>query len=60
MKVKLIRQARVTLKAGEIVEVSPEQAHFLLSTHCAVEIAEAVKETPTAPARQTRTKKGAK
>ncbi len=59
MKVKLLREARIRHKAGEIVEVSPAEAGFLLSTGSAVEVREApkkrempedkkVKETPEA------------
>lgn len=57
MKVKLIKQARVTLKPGEIVEVSPEQAAFLIATRSAIEITVAAKETPAAPQKTTRSKK---
>ena len=32
MKVKLIRAARIRHEAGEIVEVSPAEAGFLIST----------------------------
>ena len=48
MKVKLIRAARIRHEAGEIVEVSPAEAGFLLSTGSAVRVAEApaVRETP--------------
>ena len=41
MKVKLIRAARIRHEAGEIVEVSPAEAGFLLSTGSAVRVAEA-------------------
>ena len=59
MKVKLLREARIRHKAGEIVEVSPAEAGFLLSTGSAVEVHETpedkkVKETPEA---ETRTRK---
>ena len=59
MKVKLLRAARIRHEAGEIVEVSPAEAGFLLSTGSAVEMAEAPvrRETPeenTAP-KATRT-----
>ena len=40
LKVKLLRDARVTLKAGEIVEVSPASAEFLVSVGNAEIIAE--------------------
>ena len=56
MKVKLIRQARITVKAGETVEVSPVEAAFLVSTRSAVYVS-AAKETPAAPERQTASKK---
>jgi hypothetical protein len=36
MTVKLIRDARIKHKAGEAVEVSPEEARFLLSVGSAV------------------------
>lgn len=36
MKVKLIRDARIRHYAGETVEVSPAEAHFLVSTGSAV------------------------
>lgn len=45
MKVRLIRAARILHMAGEIVEVSPAEAGFLLSTRSA-EIVPEVKETP--------------
>ena len=51
MKVKLLRAARIRHEAGEIVEVSPAEAGFLLSTGSAVEYAAPVKaETPEAKA----------
>lgn len=56
MKVRLIRQVRITVKAGEIVEVSPTEAVFLISTRSAVPVS-AAKETPAAPERQTANKK---
>lgn len=40
MRVKLLRDSRVTLKAGEIVEVSPATAEFLFSVGSAEIIAE--------------------
>ena len=68
MKVKLIRAARIRHEAGEIVEVSPAEAGFLLSTGSAVEIFvttakretpedAAEKETPEAAAAPKTTKK---
>jgi len=46
MKLRLTRDCRVRHSAGEIVEVSPVHAAFLLSTHSAVP----VPEIPAAPA----------
>ena len=47
MKVKLTRAARIRHNAGEIVEVSPAEAGFLLSTGSAVAVTETpVKEVP--------------
>ena len=49
MKLKLIRPARIRHEAGEIVEVSPAEAGFLLSTGSAVSVAEVSavqRETP--------------
>lgn len=39
MKVKLLRDARITHKAGEIVDVSPSEFQFLVSVGSAVEVA---------------------
>ena len=39
MKVRLLRQARITVKAGEIVEISPAEAAFLVSVQSAVYVA---------------------
>jgi len=39
MKVKLLRDARINHKAGEIVDVSPAELHFLVSVGSAVEVA---------------------
>lgn len=36
MKVKLVRDARINHKAGEIVEVSPDEFNFLVSVGSAV------------------------
>lgn len=41
MRVTLLKDARIWHKAGETVDVSPEECHFLLTTDGAV--AEAVK-----------------
>ena len=38
MKVKLVRDARIRHCAGEIVEVSPAEANFLLSCKSAIEL----------------------
>ena len=63
MKVKLLRDARITHKAGEIVEVSPAEFNFLVSVGSAVEVAvnpPAKAETPEkaeVKEKKTRTKK---
>lgn len=45
VKVRLLRQARIVHYEGEIVEVSPSEAHFL----CSVNSAELVVEESAAP-----------
>ena len=39
MRVKLLRDARINHKAGEIVDVSPAELQFLVSVGSAVEVA---------------------
>lgn len=56
MKIKLIRDSRITHKAGEIVEVSPAEAAFLLSVNSAVE----VRADEEQPQQKTTRKKTAK
>ena len=51
MKVELLRDARVTCKAGEIVEVSPESAAFLISIGSAKEV-KAAKPEPKKTAKK--------
>lgn len=36
MKIKLLRDARIRHQAGEVVEVSPAEANYLISTKSAV------------------------
>ena len=65
MKVKLLRAARIRHNAGEIVEVSPAEAGFLLSTGSAVTVLTELpdemmnviseKETPEAEAEKAET-----
>jgi len=40
MTIQLTRSARIIHHAGEILEVSPEEAHFLLSVGSAVAVAD--------------------
>ena len=56
MKLLLTRRQRIWHEAGEIVEVSPAEAGFLLSTGSAIHAA--ARETPEAqkPKRETRKK----
>ena len=56
MKIKLIRDSRITHKAGETVDVSPTEAAFLLSVHSAVE----VRADEERPQQKTTRKKTAK
>lgn len=44
MKIKLLRDARINHKAGEIVEVSPAEKAFLVSVGSAVEVETATKK----------------
>lgn len=53
MKLLLTKAARINHNAGDIVEVSPAQAAFLLSVGAAVLLKTEVKET-AAPKRTTR------
>ena len=46
MKVELLNDARVWHKAGEIVEVSPAEAEFLLTVGAARPVEKKSKETP--------------
>ena len=59
MKLRLIRAARIRHEAGEIVEVSPAEAGFLLSTGSAEIVAASMKpitkETPEAEIEVTET-----
>lgn len=57
MKVRLLRAARITHNAGEIVEVSPDQAAFLLSVGSAEPVVAAKKETPEKATTKTTRKK---
>ena len=40
MKIKLIRAARIRHNAGEVVDASPAEAGYLISTGCAVAFTE--------------------
>jgi len=59
MRVLLLRDSRIRHKAGEIVEVSPAEAGFLLSTNSAVPIAaqEQPKQEPKKTVKKTAVKK---
>lgn len=58
MKARLLRDARINHKAGEIVEVSPAEFDFLVSVGSAVPIIEERQavETPEKAKRTTRKK----
>lgn len=59
MKVKLLRDARIRHEAGEIVEVSPSEAFFLLETNSA-ELIEAKPKVETPEAKITVTQRSKK
>lgn len=58
MKVVLLRKARISHEAGEIVEVSPVDFDFLVSTGTAAPYRENIEQagTPEKPKRTTRKK----
>ena len=58
MKVKLIRDARIIHKAGEIVEVSPDEYNFPISVRSAVPMTEEEKPVKTEEKKKTVKKKG--
>lgn len=55
MKVRLTREARIRHYAGEIVEVSPAEAAFLISTRSAEPAADPPAEKPKKTAKKTTT-----
>ena len=58
MKIKLLRNARINHKSGEILEVSPEECKFLCSVGSAVEVAvKAPEAVETATVKKTKTSK---
>lgn len=58
MRVRLIRAARINHKAGEIVEVSPADARFLVGIGAAEILTTAdVVETPEKPTQKRETRK---
>ena len=56
MKARLIKDMRINHKAGEIVEVSPEQFNFLMSVGAAVVVKEAKPVEAEKPKRGTKKK----
>lgn len=50
MKIKLLRDSRILHKVGEVVEASPAECAFLISTGSAVKVSEAVKNVETVTA----------
>jgi len=57
MKVRLLRPARINHNAGEVLEISPAQAAFLLSVGSAEVVRTEKRETPEKPAKTTTRKK---
>lgn len=61
MKIRLLRDSRILHKAGEVIEASPAECSFLISTGSAVKVSEAVKkEASTAEEKKTTTKRTTK
>ena len=56
MKVKLLRDSRILHKAGEIVEVSPAEADFLISVDSAAPVEEKTEKQPVRRAKETKSK----
>lgn len=56
MRLRITKPTKIRHKPGEIVEVSPDMAAFLLTVEAA-ELIEAERETPEAPAKKTTRKK---
>ena len=50
MKIKLLRDSRIWHKVGEVVEASPTECVFLISTGSAVKVSEAVEKVETVTA----------
>lgn len=50
MKIRLLRDSRILHKAGEVVEASPAECSFLISTGSAVKVSKAVKKVETVTA----------
>ena len=57
MKIKLLRDSRIKHHAGEVVEASPAECEFLISTGSAVIVSEAVKKFETRPAEEKKNTK---
>lgn len=55
MKIRLLRSARVTLPAGETVDVSPDQARYLMSVRLAEPAA--IREKRETPEEKTAARK---
>lgn len=56
MRLRITKPTRIKHKPGEIVEVSPDMAAFLLMVKAA-ELIEPERETPEAPTKKTTRKK---
>ena len=60
MKLRLTKAARINHEAGEIVEVSPAQANFLLSVNAAEIVRPEQRETPEKKTTTATTRRKAK
>ena len=60
MRLRLLKAARINHNAGDIVEVSPAQANFLLSVGAAEIVRMEVREVPEVPEKPKTTRKATK
>lgn len=60
MKIKLLRDSKIRHKAGEVVDATPAECSFLISTGSAVKMPEAVKKEPETAEEKKTTKRTTK
>lgn len=57
MKIRLLRDSKIRHKAGEVVDATPAECSFLISTGSAVKFSEAVKNIEKATAEEKKATK---